>query len=135
MAVPFADSPEFQLLIASDGAVDLARIALEIGRDADPEIEIESYLEKIQVLADRARARYRRARGFAISWGRSIGSCSSRRSSAGTTKTITTRETAISTRCWIAAWASPSASPCCTRRWPSDWVWRWRGSICRCISC
>ena len=39
--------------------MNLARIALEIGRDADPEIEVESYLERIQDLADRARGRYR----------------------------------------------------------------------------
>ena len=58
MAVPFPDSPEFQRLLAGDRRVDLARIALEISRDADPEIEIESYLDKIQDLADRARGRY-----------------------------------------------------------------------------
>ncbi len=59
MAVPFADSPEFQRLLAGDTPVNLGRIALEIGRDADPEIEIESYLDKIQDLADRAHGRYR----------------------------------------------------------------------------
>ena len=46
MAVPFADSPEFQRLLAGDDHVDLARVALEIGRDAYPEIDIEVYLEK-----------------------------------------------------------------------------------------
>ena len=59
MAAPFADSPEFQRLLAGDDRLDLARIALEIGRDADPAIEVESYLERIQGLADRARGRYR----------------------------------------------------------------------------
>jgi regulator of sirC expression with transglutaminase-like and TPR domain len=59
VVVPFANSPEFQLLLAGDGRVNLARIALEISRDADPEIEIESYLAKIQDLADRVRDRYR----------------------------------------------------------------------------
>ena len=59
MPVPFADSPEFQLLLAGDGPVDLARIALEIGRDADPLVEIESYLQRIEDLADRVRSRYR----------------------------------------------------------------------------
>jgi regulator of sirC expression with transglutaminase-like and TPR domain len=59
VAVPFVDSPEFQRLLAGDGKVHLARIALEIGRDAYPEIEIESYLEKIEDLSDRVRSRYR----------------------------------------------------------------------------
>ena len=33
---PFADSPEFQRLLIGSNRVDLARIALEIGRDAYP---------------------------------------------------------------------------------------------------
>ena len=41
MAVQFADSPEFQRLLAGQNQVDLARVALEIGRDAYPEIDIE----------------------------------------------------------------------------------------------
>lgn len=59
MAVPFADSPEFQRLLADAGEVDLARVALEIARDTYPEISIESYLQKIETLTDRARSRYR----------------------------------------------------------------------------
>jgi regulator of sirC expression with transglutaminase-like and TPR domain len=54
---PFADSPEFQRLLADDGPVHLARIALEIARDAYPDLEIESYLGRIQALADRVRLR------------------------------------------------------------------------------
>jgi regulator of sirC expression with transglutaminase-like and TPR domain len=59
MAVPFADSPEFRRLLAGDGLVNLGRIALEIARDADPEVEVDWYLGKIQDLADRVRDRYR----------------------------------------------------------------------------
>jgi regulator of sirC expression with transglutaminase-like and TPR domain len=54
---PFDDSPEFQRLLAGDGPVDLARIALEIARDAYPDLEIEPYLDRIQELADRVRLR------------------------------------------------------------------------------
>jgi regulator of sirC expression with transglutaminase-like and TPR domain len=54
---PFADSPEFQRLLADDGPVHLARIALEIARDAYPDLEIEPYLGRIRVLADRVRLR------------------------------------------------------------------------------
>ena len=39
--------------------VHLARIALEIARDAHPDLDIESYLEKIERLAERARDRCR----------------------------------------------------------------------------
>jgi regulator of sirC expression with transglutaminase-like and TPR domain len=60
---PFADSPEFQRLLAGNGHVDLARIALEIGRDAYPEIDIEAYLVRIHHLADRARTRFRPGSG------------------------------------------------------------------------
>ena len=59
MAVPFADSPEFQRLLAGEDHVDLARVALEIGRDAYPEIDVEVYLERIHRLAERARARFK----------------------------------------------------------------------------
>jgi regulator of sirC expression with transglutaminase-like and TPR domain len=55
----FADSPEFQRLVAGDDHVDLSRIALEIGRDAYPEIDIEAYVGRIDRLADRARTRFK----------------------------------------------------------------------------
>jgi regulator of sirC expression with transglutaminase-like and TPR domain len=55
----FPDSPEFQRLVAGATQVHLARIALEIARDAHPDLDIESYLQKIEELADRARERCR----------------------------------------------------------------------------
>jgi regulator of sirC expression with transglutaminase-like and TPR domain len=55
----FPDSPEFGRLVAGAEDVHLARIALEIARDAHPELDIESYLEKIQRLAERTRDRCR----------------------------------------------------------------------------
>ncbi len=58
MGVSFADSPEFRLLLAGSAQVNLARIALEIARDAYPEIDVEAYLQKIQNFADRARGRF-----------------------------------------------------------------------------
>jgi regulator of sirC expression with transglutaminase-like and TPR domain len=53
----FADSPEFRRLVAGDDQVNLARVALEIGRDVYPDIEIQAYLERIQRFAERARDR------------------------------------------------------------------------------
>lgn len=47
MVAQFADSPEFQRLLAGNDRVDLARVALEIGRDAYPDIDIEAYVERI----------------------------------------------------------------------------------------
>jgi regulator of sirC expression with transglutaminase-like and TPR domain len=55
----FANSPEFQRLLVGDDQVNLARVALEIGRDAYPDLEIEAYLGKIQKFADRARSRFK----------------------------------------------------------------------------
>jgi regulator of sirC expression with transglutaminase-like and TPR domain len=55
----FPGSPEFERLVAGADDVHLARIALEIARDAHPELDIESYLEKIQQLAERTRDRCR----------------------------------------------------------------------------
>lgn len=55
----FPDSPEFGRLVSGAADVNLARIALEIARDAHPALDIESYLEKIQSLADRTRDRCR----------------------------------------------------------------------------
>jgi regulator of sirC expression with transglutaminase-like and TPR domain len=53
----FADSPEFRRLAAGEAPVDLARIALEIARDAYPRLEIEAYLARIAALAERVRPR------------------------------------------------------------------------------
>jgi regulator of sirC expression with transglutaminase-like and TPR domain len=53
----FPESPEFARLVAGADDVNLARIALEIARDAHPELDIERYLEKIEGLAERARDR------------------------------------------------------------------------------
>ncbi len=53
----FSDSPEFRRLLAGDGPVHLARVALEIARDAYPGLEIESYLARIHELAERVRNR------------------------------------------------------------------------------
>jgi regulator of sirC expression with transglutaminase-like and TPR domain len=59
VAEPISESPEFQRLLASNRHVDLARVALEIARDAYPDIDIETYLRTIYSLADRARGRFR----------------------------------------------------------------------------
>jgi len=59
VTLSFPDSPEFVRLVAGDGNLQLARIALEIARDAYPDIEIEAYLGRIQELAERIRARCR----------------------------------------------------------------------------
>ena len=53
----FAHSPEFRRLLAGEGPVDLARVALEIAGDAYPGLEIESYLARIPELAERVRPR------------------------------------------------------------------------------
>ncbi len=44
-------------MLTGEGSVHLARVALEIARDAYPELEIECYLSRIQELADRVRPR------------------------------------------------------------------------------
>jgi len=54
---PFAESPEFQRLLRRDSRSDLVRIALEIGRDAYPGLDIDHYLGKIEALAGRVRDR------------------------------------------------------------------------------
>jgi regulator of sirC expression with transglutaminase-like and TPR domain len=56
---PFADSPEFQRLVQGADHVQLARIALEIARDAYPDLDVEAYLKKIEQLATRASSRFR----------------------------------------------------------------------------
>ena len=55
----FANSPEFQRLVSGAEDVRLARIALEIARDAYPDLDVESYLKRIEEFADRARSRFR----------------------------------------------------------------------------
>ncbi len=59
MPVSFPDSPEFERLVAGEGNVHLARIALEIARDAYPDLDVDVYLERVQELAERIRARCR----------------------------------------------------------------------------
>jgi regulator of sirC expression with transglutaminase-like and TPR domain len=54
---PFADSPEFRRLLGGEPAIDLARVALEIARDAEPEVNVDAYLARIAALAGRARER------------------------------------------------------------------------------
>ena len=54
---PFAESPEFQRLLRGDPEADLVRIALEIARDAYPELDPEPYIARIEDLAARARDR------------------------------------------------------------------------------
>src|SRR3954452_6000383 len=54
---PFAESPEFQRLLRRESRSDLVRITLEIARDAYPDLDLDHYLGKIEVLADRVRDR------------------------------------------------------------------------------
>lgn len=56
---PFADSPEFERLVLGADHVQLARVALEIARDAYPDLDIEAYLKRIEELAERASSRFR----------------------------------------------------------------------------
>ena len=90
----FPDSPEFGRLVAGAHDVHLARIALEIARDAHPDLDIESYLEKIERLARRTRNVAVPAQRFATSSGRSTGFCLSKRGFGQTRKIITIRATA-----------------------------------------
>lgn len=57
MRSPFAGSPEFERLLRHDARPDLTRIALEIARDAYPDLEPGPYLERIEALAARVRDR------------------------------------------------------------------------------
>jgi regulator of sirC expression with transglutaminase-like and TPR domain len=56
---PFADSPEFERLVLGADHVQLARVALEIARDAYPDLDVEAYLKRIEGLAERASSRFR----------------------------------------------------------------------------
>jgi regulator of sirC expression with transglutaminase-like and TPR domain len=53
----FDDSPEFLRLLRGSPGTDLARVGLEIARDAYPRLDPEPYLARIDALADRARER------------------------------------------------------------------------------
>jgi regulator of sirC expression with transglutaminase-like and TPR domain len=55
----FAHSPEFERLLEDQGEICLARIALEIARDAYPELDVEKYLDRIAGLGGRVRDRCR----------------------------------------------------------------------------
>jgi regulator of sirC expression with transglutaminase-like and TPR domain len=57
MKVPFADSPEFRRLLAGAAETDLFRIALEIARDAYPELDAARYEQAVAALASRVRQR------------------------------------------------------------------------------
>lgn len=57
MRSPFAQSPEFRKLLQRDPGADLTRIALEIAHDEYPDLDAESYLQKIEALAERVRDR------------------------------------------------------------------------------
>lgn len=57
MRHPFAESPEFRRLLEGDPGVDLTRIALEVARDAYPDLDAADYLAQIDALADRVRER------------------------------------------------------------------------------
>ena len=57
MRSPFAGSPEFERLLRREARPDLTRIALEIARDAYPDLEPGPYLERIEALAARVRDR------------------------------------------------------------------------------
>jgi len=54
---PFADSPEFRRLLDGQPGADLARIALEIARDAYPGLDAGRYLGRLDELAARVRQR------------------------------------------------------------------------------
>jgi regulator of sirC expression with transglutaminase-like and TPR domain len=56
---PFADSPEFRRLLAGDSLADLTRIALEVARDAYPDLDADACLARIDALAERVRDRCR----------------------------------------------------------------------------
>lgn len=63
MRSPFAQSPEFLKLLQRDPGADLTRIAFEIARDEYLDLDVESYLLKIDALADRVRDRCPSAAG------------------------------------------------------------------------
>ena len=57
MRSSFPDSPEFQKLLAGGERPSLARIALEIARDAYPELDFNRYLDELAEIAERVQGR------------------------------------------------------------------------------
>ena len=57
MPSSFQESPEFQKLLAGAERPSLARIALEIARDAYPELDFDRYLAALASIAERVQAR------------------------------------------------------------------------------
>lgn len=53
----FRESPEFESLLQGNPRPSLVRIALEIARDAYPELDLEHYMRTIEHIAGRVRAR------------------------------------------------------------------------------
>lgn len=53
----FESSPEFQKLLDGGLQVDLFRVALEIAKDAYPELDSTSYLARLEALAERVQQR------------------------------------------------------------------------------
>ncbi|MGO9601271.1 MAG: SirB1 family protein [Isosphaeraceae bacterium] len=53
----FRESPEFQSMLQGESRPSLARIAMEIARDAYPELDLEHYMRTIEQIATRVRAR------------------------------------------------------------------------------
>jgi regulator of sirC expression with transglutaminase-like and TPR domain len=53
----FVDSPEFKRLLEDAGDICLLRVALEIARDTYQGLGLEPYLQYVEELADRVRAR------------------------------------------------------------------------------
>jgi regulator of sirC expression with transglutaminase-like and TPR domain len=63
LRAPFADSPEFRRLL-DRGEADIARVALEIARDAYPEVDPDAGLARIDALAERVRGRCAPVEGY-----------------------------------------------------------------------
>ena len=57
MQPAYGESPEFRKLVEGQAGVDLTRIALEISRDADPAVDPDAYLARIDELSERVRDR------------------------------------------------------------------------------
>lgn len=55
----YPPSPEFERVLKGEPRPRLDRVALEIARDAYPDLDIDAHLAKIDQLADRARSRCR----------------------------------------------------------------------------
>ncbi|AMV38943.1 SirB1 family protein [Planctomyces sp. SH-PL62] len=61
MRTSFPSSPEFERLVRGEPGVDLARVAFEIAGDFHPGLEPEAEIARIDALAERVRARIRKA--------------------------------------------------------------------------